>query len=206
MKNRFNNYLSRIRERFNKDKRINYSHAKQRYEIEIPMELVEGNRKPKDFDLASQRNGFQRFLTTDIKEMVEELEVREEILNQAIVPFLITLFTQFYQRKEVWNRAIDCLKELDCITSLQIASTQSTVEMCRPEFVTRDSAYMELREMNHPQLIGKDMEFISNDVIIGENEEQVLLVTGPNMGGKSTLLRMTCAAAILAQVGCFVPA
>ena len=62
--------------------------------------------------------------------------------------------------------------------------------------------------MVHPCVkLGNGKSFIPNDTIIkpGPNGHAVLLVTGPNMGGKSTILRQTCLAVILAQIGCFVP-
>ncbi len=50
-------------------------------------------------------------------------------------------------------------------------------------------------------------QFVPNDTLLAPNQDQtLLLVTGPNMGGKSTLLRQTCMAVILAQIGCYVPA
>jgi len=55
------------------------------------------------------------------------------------------------------------------------------------------------------QTFGNQKNFIPNDTII-TSKESLLLVTGPNMGGKSTLLRQTCLAVILAQIGCYVPA
>ena len=57
---------SEIVERF-KDRRIRFSHAKNRYEIEIPQEHVKGNKKPKEFELVSQRQGYERFYTPEIK-------------------------------------------------------------------------------------------------------------------------------------------
>ncbi len=53
---------------------------------------------------------------------------------------------------------------------------------------------------------GDTHDFIPNDVALGGSKENMVLLTGPNMAGKSTLLRMTCAAVIMAQLGCFVPA
>lgn len=51
-----------------------------------------------------------------------------------------------------------------------------------------------------------DNEFIPNDTRLGGNEANIILLTGANMGGKSTILRQTCVAVILAQMGCYVPA
>ena len=84
--------------------------------------------------------------------------------------------------------------------------------MCRPEVLAPDetqSPIFEVKEMRHPcvQMIMKDSvkkSFIPNDVSMGV--PHTLLITGPNMGGKSTLLRQTCLAGIMAQIGCFVAA
>ena len=92
--------------------------------------------------------------------------------------------------------------------------------MCRPHFIQYQGKYktrpfLDLRNMRHPCVIikpdkskGSQVKFIPNDTVINDpkHNDTVLLVTGPNMGGKSTLLRQTCLAVILAQLGCYVPA
>ena len=88
-------YLDKIRNQF-KERRIQFSHAKNRYEIEIPDELVKGGKKPKDFELVSTRQGFQRFYTPFIKETVELLEIAEDKLKDATAPFLTAIFKKFY--------------------------------------------------------------------------------------------------------------
>ena len=81
--------------------------------------------------------------------------------------------------------------------------------MCRPTFLEysgpyQNSSHLEIKQMRHPCVQGY---FVPNDTLIAPTRDQtLLLVTGPNMGGKSTLLRQTCAAVILAQIGCYVPA
>jgi DNA mismatch repair protein MSH6 len=84
--------------------------------------------------------------------------------------------------------------------------------MCRPKFIKKESnngkAYLELRGMRHPCIEATGVKFIPNDTILGSETKNppLLLVTGPNMGGKSTILRQTCIAVIMAQLGCYVPA
>jgi len=61
--------------------------------------------------------------------------------------------------------------------------------------------------MRHPLLERKhEKSFVANDIDIDYDRQRTLLITGPNMGGKSTLLRTTCLVVIMAQIGCFVPA
>lgn len=76
---------------------------------------------------------------------------------------------------------------------------------CRPEFVESDEAFIDFADLRHPSMCLRS-DFISNDVQLGGVQPRTILLTGPNMAGKSTLLRMTAAGVILAQLGCYVPA
>ncbi len=85
--------------------------------------------------------------------------------------------------------------------------------MCKPIFIkdNNQSPFLELRDMRHPVLASKIPNFIPNDINIGIKENNSspktsILITGPNMGGKSTVLRQAAIAVIMAQIGCFVPA
>ena len=62
-----------------------------------------------------------------------------------------------------------------------------------------------IKQLLHPCLMGSGVDLVPNDTNFNDSTD-VLLVTGPNMGGKSTLLRQTCLAVILAQIGSYVPA
>lgn len=201
VKARLEAVLQKTRQRFRDSRRINWSHAKYRYELEIPQEMVEGKKKPEDYEFTSARKDFQRFHTKEIKLLVDELEVAEERLQDALSPFLCTLFHRFHERKDLWNSALQLLTELDCLSSLSIVSGQQVGVMSRPRFLAyegayRDSSLLDLRQMRHPCVSGV---FVPNDTLVSSNDGQtVLLVTGPNMGGKSTLLRQTSIAVILA--------
>lgn len=136
IKSKFSEILVEIRARFNNDPNITYSHAKYRYEIEIPEKYVKGNKKPAEFEYTSSRKGFQRFLTPEIKKWVDELESAEEILKQAIIPFICSLFSHFHSKSDIWSRAVSCLAELDCLCSLANYSMKSDGIMSRPEFIS----------------------------------------------------------------------
>lgn len=105
--------LKDFRKRFNNDPNINYSHAKFRYEIEIPERYVKGKKKPADLEYTSKRKGFERFHTSDIKKLLEDLEEAEEVLKQSIIPFICSLFLHFHSKSSIWGRAVSCLAELD---------------------------------------------------------------------------------------------
>lgn len=91
-------YIKQIRDSmFKKDKRVQFSHAKFRYEIEVPLDYVKGNKKPMSFEFTSQRNGFERFHTPELKQLIDQLEEAEEKLKDAMLPFLSAIFTQFIE-------------------------------------------------------------------------------------------------------------
>lgn len=102
MKEELDDYLHEIINRF-KERRISFSHAKMRYEVEIPEEHVKGNKKPRDFEMTSTRQGYQRFHTPEIKHLVERLEVVEDKLKDALSPFLTAIFADFHSKKAIWT-------------------------------------------------------------------------------------------------------
>lgn len=205
MKEELNRYLLQIRRKYDNDRRITYSHAKHRYELEVPVEHVKGNKKPSNFEFTSQRKGFERFHTAEIKEMVDKLEDAEHELKDAILPFLSAIFRRFHDLKDMWTQLIGLLTEVDCLLSLAVASSQSEGHMCLPELIPYEGEYAEtalfdVKDLRHPCVqMPNGRQFIPNDTYISPSEGQgLLLVTGPNMGGKSTILRQNCLATVLA--------
>ena len=134
------------------------------------------------------------------------------------------MFKRFYENRSVFSQAINCIAELDCLCALGcLSADQSLGTMTRPVVVDAGKGvepFMNLEGMRHPSVQmmmreeadgrKKTKQFVPNDCKMGlkntDSEPRFLLITGPNMGGKSTFLRQTCIAAIMAQVGCFIPA
>jgi len=113
------------------------------------------------------------------------------------VPFICDYFKKFYERNAYWKQIIDCLAELDCLISLSKLAQEMDLR-CRPQVLPLgDEVVFELSNMIHPVAAQTNPDFVRNDIKIVDNRE-VFLITGPNMGGKSTLLRQTCIAAIMA--------
>jgi DNA mismatch repair protein MSH6 len=110
----------------------------------------------------------------------------------------------------MWSAASDAITELDVLMSLAVAATSGDGgDMCRPQFVADDTVF-EAEQLRHPCAFMTTAagSFVANDIALGGSTGAApfLLLTGPNMGGKSTLLRQVCLAAVLAQVGAWVPA
>ena len=98
------------------------------------------------------------------------------------------------------------IAHLDCLISLAKASASLGSPSCRPEFVDEDGtrSVLEFQTLRHP-CIETTTNFIPNDIALGGEAANITLLTGANAAGKSTVLRMTCIAVILAQIGCYVP-
>ena len=189
---------------------IQYVHTKNyRYELEIPESYVKNNR-PEGYILTTSKKGYLRFHTKEILNNVEKLEEVEERLKEATKNLNLEVFKQFYNQHKIINIFINAVAEIDCLTSLAFIATLDSDHYSRPHFMdiseNNGYPYMELKKCIHPCLVERTLNFISNDVVLGKDGKSLIVMTGPNMGGKSTLLRQVCVAAIMAQIGCYVPA
>ena len=94
---------------------------------------------------------------------------------------------------------------LDCLVSFAIATDQAPIPYVKPEVVERSEGILELEQARHPCLeIMDGMCFIPNDVSFSKKDRGFCIITGPNLGGKSTYLRSVALNVLMAQVGCFV--
>jgi DNA mismatch repair protein MSH6 len=190
---------------------ITYAHTKfYKYELEIPEEYVTGDKRPAEYKLTTSKKGFLRFHTKEIISLVERLDICLERLKDETKKFNVVLFKQFYMKSGIINEYIKNIAELDCLAALATVSSQSEGEMVRPEFISIENnhglPYLHFEKSRHPCLSSRTHGFVSNDILIGNNFKTAIVITGPNMGGKSTLLRQTCVITIMAQLGCYVPA
>jgi DNA mismatch repair protein MSH6 len=117
----------------------------------------------------------------------------------------------FVSHHELWSSAIEAVAVLDCLMALAGAALAADGAMCRPVLLDHPTgpdgqpsgSVFRATQLRHPGGIAGAAcgSFVPNDIRLGGEAPGFILLTGPNMGGKSTLLRQVCLAAVLAQVG-----
>jgi DNA mismatch repair protein MSH6 len=178
--------------------------GKEIYQLEVPIK-VKGTI-PRDWKQMSATKQCKRWYSPELEELVQDLKEAHEMHGQTVKQLSGRFFARFDADYAIWLAAIKIIAQLDCLISLAKASTALGVPSCRPEFIEDDNArsVLEFAELRHP-CIETNTTFIPNSIALGGESASMNLLTGANAAGKSTILRMTCIAVILAQVGCYVP-
>ncbi|MFZ1931250.1 MAG: DNA mismatch repair protein MutS, partial [Candidatus Sulfotelmatobacter sp.] len=167
---------------------------------------------PQDYERKQTLVGAERFTTPELK----EYEAKILDAQEKIVEIERRLFTELRtaiaaEAKRIRQTAL-ALAEVDVLSSL--AHVAALRNYCRPNFVLaaeNTAGDLEILEGRHPvieqqEMVGGTDRFVPNDLYLNSSTHTILLLTGPNMGGKSTYLRQTALIVILAQMGSFVPA
>jgi len=163
---------------------------------------------PQEYERKQTLVGAERFTTPELK----EYEAKILDAQEKIVEIERRLFTELRiaiaaEAKRIRQTAL-ALAEVDVLGSLSHIAVLRNY--CRPTFV-ENCGEVEIIEGRHPvieqqELAGGSDRFVPNDLYLNDTTHNILLLTGPNMGGKSTYLRQTALIVILAQMGSFVPA
>eukprot|EP01135_Chromosphaera_perkinsii_P005658 Nk52_evm29s356 gene=Nk52_evmTU29s356 len=194
---------------------IGYKHInKEPYQLEIPV----GITVPSSFELKSQTKSIKRYWSPEISKLMTPWQEAKETRRLVLEQQFDRVLEHFDSSYNVLTAAVDKIAELDCLVSLTIASRSIGEPVCRPELFEAEGRepFLELKSMRHPCISEENgmfsKNFIPNDTCVGnadgngQSQKNIIILTGPNMGGKSTLLRQTCIAVIMAQIGCLVPA
>ncbi|TPX61213.1 hypothetical protein PhCBS80983_g01244 [Powellomyces hirtus] len=178
--------------------------GKELFQMEIPKKI----NVPRDWHIKSNTAAVSRWWSPRAEELVKDFMEARETKDEALKNIKARLCERFDASYEEWLILVRKIAELDCLISLAKCQQAIGEPNCRPEFVDSGSGLLEIDEMRHPCITtGPRSDFIPNDLHFGGyDKSNMILLTGPNMGGKSTLLRQTCIAVIMAQMGCYVPA
>ncbi len=147
----------------------------------------------------------ERYITEELKEYEAKILGAEERIMELEIKFFDELLNscQLFIR-EIQNNSL-LIAQLDCLASFSnLSISQNYV---RPEI--NDSFEIEIINGKHPVIESQlpiDKPYIPNSISLNKEKQQIIMITGPNMSGKSAILRQTAIICLLAQIGCFVPA
>lgn len=186
----------------------------EKYQLEMSVKI----KPPSNYIFKSKTKDVHRFYTPQLTRMIEKLEDAEELLQQARQTAKLRLYQKFDESYQEYLKVVRALAEIDCYVSLSRARMAFNAPVCRPEFVDASASptgsLFEVKDLRHPQfastIYGQD--FIPNDTSLGGTDADgnaaanMIILTGANMAGKSTLLRQIGLCVILAQLGSYIPA
>ncbi|MBR4836870.1 MAG: DNA mismatch repair protein MutS [Bacteroidales bacterium] len=147
----------------------------------------------------------ERYITEELKEYEQKIlgaEERIQIVEERIYAELVSATSEFVAPIQL-DAAL--VAKIDCLVNFGFIALNNKYVMPNVD----ESYVIDIKEGRHPvieQMMPVGEEYISNDVYLDRERQQIIIITGPNMSGKSALLRQTALIVLLAQIGSFVPA
>jgi DNA mismatch repair protein MutS len=163
------------------------------------------NKVPPGWDRKQTLANAERYITKELKEYEEKITGAEEkmmALEQQLYDALLLELQDYLPSLQLNGQVLGIVDCLCCF-----ASNALQYRYCKP--VLHDGFDLEIKEARHPVIeraLPAGEPFISNDIHLGPSSQQVIILTGPNMSGKSALLRQTALITLMAHTGSFVPA
>ncbi len=159
---------------------------------------------PEDYERKQTLVNAERFVTPELKEIEEKILGAEERQLTLEAELFDTLRAEIATHREALARLGRALARLDVLASF--AESAEARRYVRPEMLEAGEA-IDVRDGRHPvvERLGEE-SFVPNDALLERQESRIVVLTGPNMGGKSTYLRQVALIVLMAQAGSFVPA
>ncbi|MEP7195346.1 MAG: DNA mismatch repair protein MutS [Saprospiraceae bacterium] len=175
------------------------------YYLEVTNKYKHHNLIPETWIRKQTMSTGERYITEELKNLESKilnaegklLELEEALFNKLILE--LQEFIEPLKMNALLIAQIDCLLSLSTVAKMN--------NYCQPDI--NDSYSISIKNGRHPVIenqLPTGNPFIPNDLFLDSNEQQIIMITGPNMSGKSAILRQTAIICILAQIGSFVPA
>ncbi|VEU21518.1 DEKNAAC102617 [Brettanomyces naardenensis] len=168
---------------------------------------IRGNHKFRELSTVKAGVYFTTVELGQLSKEFKDLQVEYENCQRDIVNEVVATAATY---SPVFTKLGVAISKLDVLVSFSHAAAFAPIEYVRPRKVYRigaESRVVDLKGARHPCLEQQDnMMFIANDIHLEKGKEEFLIITGPNMGGKSTYIRTVGVIALMNQIGCFIPA
>ncbi|KAL3232349.1 DNA mismatch repair protein MSH6 [Nakaseomyces bracarensis] len=190
--------------------------GKEIYTIEIP--VMASKYVPSSWVQMGANKSTKRYYSDEVRKLARLMAEARELHKTLEDDLKFRLCKKFDTNYDaLWMPTVHSLSNIDCLIGLARTSEALGAPSCRPRFHDeidettgcKLNGFVDFKSLRHPcfnldATTAKD--FIPNDVSLGKGSPNLGLLTGANAAGKSTVLRMTCVAVIMAQMGCYVPA
>ncbi len=163
------------------------------------------DKVPDDWQRKQTLTNAERYITPELKEYEEQILTAEEKIIGIEERLFLELVASVAEYVEPIQVNANVLARIDCLLCFSTIATQ--YRYTRP--VINETFTLDIKGGRHPvieQQLPPGEEYVANDVFLDNENQQIIIITGPNMSGKSALLRQTGLIVLMAQMGCFVPA
>ncbi|MBU3011480.1 DNA mismatch repair protein MutS [Polaribacter vadi] len=147
----------------------------------------------------------ERYITEELKEYETKILGAEEKIAKLEHEIFSKLLQYIIQFVDVVQENAQIIAKIDCLLSFSVLAVDNNY--VRP--IMDESTDLDIKNGRHPVIekqLPIDQTYIANDVVLNRNQQQIIMITGPNMSGKSAILRQTALIVLLAQMGSYVPA
>jgi len=159
----------------------------------------------KFYTLETRKDGV-RFTNSTLKDLSEQLMSHKALYNELQSTLAKEVLNIAWGYAEPLRSFASIIAYLDVLLSFAVVAAQAPTQYVRPTLYEKGAGKIILKGSRHPCLEVQDgIGFIPNDVTLTKDEQELLIITGPNMGGKSTFIRQVALTTLMAQIGCFVP-
>ena len=147
----------------------------------------------------------ERYITEELKEYETKILGAEEKIAKLEQEIFTKLLQYIIQYVQIVQENAQIIAKIDCLLAFSVLAINNNY--VRP--IMDESTDLEIKNGRHPVIekqLPIDQTYIANDVVLNRNQQQIIMITGPNMSGKSAILRQTALIVLLAQMGSYVPA
>jgi DNA mismatch repair protein MutS len=163
------------------------------------------DKVPEEWIRKQTLTGAERYITQELKEYEEKILGAEEKILSLETKLYNELVLELAEYIPAIKVNSNLIAQLDCLLSFSKVSAEN--KYVRPQI--NESDVIDIRQGRHP-VIEKQLppgeKYVANDLLLDSNSQQIIMITGPNMSGKSALLRQTALIVLMSQIGCFIPA